>query len=203
MDMREPRWQCAIAAECEDDPRRTKNVACDESERGDGRPHEKSGAANVSEKFGGRFSERGVLIIGKIGTERSLRHDLDHDVDDRCDDERQISRTWHGARRIFYLATRDQRDLDSDEGENQQNNRVAQRLAVGPGCPGEIRWMNEKDSSANEQEQREQFRERYDGHRARASTHSTHVDHHERTVNDNHDDYAHYPAAQERRDDDN
>ena len=120
MNVREPRWQRAVAAEGEDHARRTEDVAGDEAERGDGRACEQNGAADVAEKFRGGFGERRVFVIGKIGTERSLRHELDQNVDDGGDDEREISRARNGARGIFHFAARNQRDFDSDEGEHQQ-----------------------------------------------------------------------------------
>ena len=125
MDVREPRRQRAIAAEREDHARRTEDVAGDKSKRGDGRAREQDGAADGAEKFRGGFSERRVSVIGKIETERSLRNELDQDVNDRGDDEREISGTRNGSRRIFYFAARDESDFDSDEGEDQQDNCVA------------------------------------------------------------------------------
>src|SRR4051794_4423344 len=101
MDVREPRWQRAVAAEREDHARRTQDVAGDKSKRGDGRTGEQDGSADGAEKFRGGFGERRVFVIGKIQTERSLRYELDQDVNDRGDDEREISGTRNGPRRIF------------------------------------------------------------------------------------------------------
>ena len=64
-------------------------------------------------------------MIGKLSTERSLRHKLDQDVKDCGDDEREIRRPRHGARRIFHFTAWDQRHFDADEGEDQQNDGVA------------------------------------------------------------------------------
>ena len=125
MHVREPCRQRAVAAEGEDHAWRTEDVARDKTECGDGRAREQNGAADIAEKFRGGFGERRVFVIGKIGTERSLRHELDHNVNDRGDDEREISRARNRARGIFHFATRNQRDFDSDEGEHQQDNGVA------------------------------------------------------------------------------
>src|SRR5213082_1960526 len=125
MDVREPPRQRAVAAEREDHARRTENVAGDKSKRGDGGAREQDGSADRAEKFRGGFGERRVSVIGKIDTERSLRYELDQDVNDRSDDEREISGTGNGSRRIFYFAARDESDFDSDKGEDQQDNCVA------------------------------------------------------------------------------
>jgi len=64
-------------------------------------------------------------MIRKIAAKRSLRDELDHEVDDSGDDKSEISRPRNRARRILHFAARNQRHLDSDEGENQQNNGIA------------------------------------------------------------------------------
>ena len=64
-------------------------------------------------------------MIREIGAERTLRYELDQDVDDRGDEERQIRRTRNGARRILHFAARNQCHLDSDESENQEDNGIA------------------------------------------------------------------------------
>ena len=75
----------------------------------------------MAEKFRSGFGKRCVFVgrIGKVGTERALRHELDENVNDRGDDEREISRTRDGARRIFHFTARDQCYFDPDEGEHQ------------------------------------------------------------------------------------
>ena len=125
MDVREPRRQRAVAAEREDHARRTENVAGDKSERGDGCAREQDSAADGTEKFRGGFGQWRISVIGEIETERPLRDELDQDVNDRGDDEGEISGTRNGSRRIFYFAARDERDFDSDEGEDQKDNCVA------------------------------------------------------------------------------
>ncbi len=118
MHVREKRRQCAVAAEGENHARRTENVARNKTERGDGRAGEQSSAADVAEKFRRRFGERRVFVVGKIGAKGSLRHELDRDVNDSGDDEREVSGTWNRARRIFHFTARNQCHFDSDEGEN-------------------------------------------------------------------------------------
>src|SRR5205814_7112961 len=111
MDVREPFWQRAIAAEGKDHARRAQDVAGDETEGGDGCAREENGAANVTEKFRGSFGQWRVFVIGKIATERSLRDELDENVDDGGDDEREIRRARYGARRIFHFAARNQHNF--------------------------------------------------------------------------------------------
>ena len=125
MDVREPLRQRAVAAEGEDHSRRTEDVARDETEGGDGCAGEQNSAPDVPEKFRGGFGQRRVFVIGKIDTESSLRHELDENVDDGGDDEREIRRARYGARRIFHFAARNQRNFDSHKGEDQQDNSVA------------------------------------------------------------------------------
>ena len=64
-------------------------------------------------------------MVREIGAERTLRYELDQNVNDRGDDERQIRRARDGAGRILHFAARNQRHLDSDEGENQEDNSIA------------------------------------------------------------------------------
>ena len=125
MHVREPGRQHAVAAEGEDHARRTEDVAGDKSERGDRRAGKQNGAADVAEKFRGCFGKRRVLVVRQIGAERSLRDELDQNVNDRGDDEREIHRARNSSRRIFHFAAGDERDFDSDESEHQQHDTVA------------------------------------------------------------------------------
>ena len=125
MNVREPLWQRAVAAKREDHARRTEDVTGDEAERGDRRAREQNDAATVAQKSCGRFGERRVFVVGKIDTERSLRHELDENVNDGGDYEREIRRARNGARWIFHFAARNQRYFDSDKGEDQQDYTVA------------------------------------------------------------------------------
>ena len=125
MDVREKRWQCPVASEGKDHSRGTQNVAGDKSEGGDGRAREQNRASNIAEKFRGCFGERRVLVIREIGAKRSLRHELDRDVNNGGDNEREVSGTRHRARRIFYFTARNQCHFDSDEREDQENDAVA------------------------------------------------------------------------------
>ena len=58
-------------------------------------------------------------MVRKIGAERPLPYDLDQDVNDCRNNEREISGSRNCARRILYFAARNQRHLDSDERKNQ------------------------------------------------------------------------------------
>src|SRR5256885_11812156 len=124
MNVREPLWQRAVAAKGEDHARRTEDVTGDEAERGDGRAREQNDAATIAQKSCGRFGERRVVVVGKIDTERSLRHELDENVDDGGDDEREIRRARNGAGWIFHFASRNQGYFDSDKGEGRHNYTV-------------------------------------------------------------------------------
>ncbi len=61
--------------------------------------------------------------------------------------------------------------------------RCRQRVASRPSRPTEVRRLNEKDSRHNEDQQRQQFRDRYDGDCARASAHAANVDEDQNPVN--------------------
>ena len=123
--MREKLRQRAVAAEGKDHSRRTQDVARHKSKCGDARSSQKNHAAEVAKECRRRFSERRVRMVREIGTERSLRYELDHQVDDRRNHQREISRPGNGARRILYFAARNQRHLDSHESENQKDNGIA------------------------------------------------------------------------------
>jgi hypothetical protein len=81
--------------------------------RGDARASQENHAAEVAKKCRRRFSERRSGMVREIGTERSLRDELDHQVDDRRNHQREISRPGNGTRRIFHFATWNQRHLDA------------------------------------------------------------------------------------------
>ena len=61
--------------------------------------------------------------------------------------------------------------------------------------------MDEKDSCADEQQQREKFRYCQHGDRARTFAHTAHIDRYEGTVNDEHDDDPHHRITEGRRQD--
>ena len=73
---------------------------------------------DVAKKLGRGFGERRVFIIRQITPERSLGHELDHNVNDGRDDEREISGPGNGPRRIFHFTARDQGDFNSNEGKH-------------------------------------------------------------------------------------
>src|SRR6266404_5878834 len=100
MDVREKFRQDSVPAERKDHSRRTEDVARHKAERGDGRASEKSGPSEIAEKSCRRLGEGRVFVIREIGAESSLRHNLDQDINDCRNDEREISRTRNGARGI-------------------------------------------------------------------------------------------------------
>src|SRR2546423_3577038 len=106
MHVGEPCRQHSVTAEGENHARRTEDVARDEAEGRDACAREQNGAADVAKKLRGGFRERGVFMVCQIDTERPLRHELDRDIDDGGDNDREISRAWHRTRGIFYLSAR-------------------------------------------------------------------------------------------------
>src|SRR6266567_9325802 len=104
MHVRKPCWQSAVAAEGEDQARRTEDVAGDETEGGDGCARKQDGATDVAEKFRGGFGQWRIFVSREIAAECALRHELDHDVNDRSDDECEISGARNGARWILHFA---------------------------------------------------------------------------------------------------
>ena len=60
--------------------------------------------------------------------------------------------------------------------------------------------MNEKNSNANEQQERQKLRNGDHGHRTRALAHAAYVDEHEQAVNREHDDNPHQRTAEKRDD---
>src|ERR1700730_14047171 len=118
MNVREKLRQRAVAPESKDHTRRTQNVARHKSKRGDTGSGQKNRTTQIAEKFRCRFGEWRVRMIREIGAESTLRYQLDKEVNDRRDDERQIRGPWNGARGILHFAAWNQCHLDSDEGEN-------------------------------------------------------------------------------------
>src|SRR5260370_35609910 len=96
-------------------------------------------------------------MIRQIGTKGPLSHELDHDVNNRGDKKREISRTRNRARGIFYFSARNECDLDPNECEKKQQNSVAQFSAVRPDRPEKIRSINKKNSEDREEQNRTKF----------------------------------------------
>ena len=64
-------------------------------------------------------------MICQLQTKGSLCHNLDHQVNNRGHDQREINGARHGARRVFYFAAGNERNFDSDEGEEKKQDTVA------------------------------------------------------------------------------
>src|ERR1700742_3554259 len=105
MNVREKLGQRAIATESKNHTRRTQNVARDKSKSRDRSASEKGRAAQIPEKLRRRFGKRRVGMVREIGPERTLPYDLDQDVNDRCNDKREVSGARNRACRIFHFAT--------------------------------------------------------------------------------------------------
>src|SRR5205814_5832090 len=119
----------------------TEDVAGDKPERRDGRTGEQNGAADVTEKCRGGFGQRRVFMMCRVGAEGGLCHELDENINGRRNDEREVSRTRYSACRVFHFAARDQCYFDPNEGEDQQNDGITQRLTSGPGVKCKMRRM--------------------------------------------------------------
>src|SRR5205823_11308172 len=93
MNVREKFRQRTVPAEGEDHSRRTENIAGDKAEGGDRRAGDQNRATNVTKKFRSRFRERCIRMVREVAAERSLRDNLDQNINDGRDDEREIRGT--------------------------------------------------------------------------------------------------------------
>ena len=113
---------------------------------------------------------------GEPLSEHTLRHQLNRDVEQRHDTERQEPRLRNGARRSAHLAARDERPLDTDEGEQQNARGPQDRRRIGDPLQGQVGRLDEKRPDHDEGQKRHELRYRCELENPGAALDAAHVD---------------------------